>query len=210
MAFLLCKQSINSKSYYQIVSNTHLINGAEKTIKVPSIENKIQGVLIYINRIGNEIQLKSSYQIKNNQKIEIAETIRKYEYQHTFSTTFVFKKIIAKQLYLLHRFDYKTNNISNSNSFQCAIKYTLSDLKLTLGYGITFYKCEFDTRIYSAEQQLPNYLTSVILNGNGTRAFFYLQIKIVKNGTLSLKASKNKVLGKSNLLDYAIQLAIKL
>jgi len=204
------KQSINSKSYYQIVSNTHLINGAEKTIKVPSIENKIQGVLIYINRIGNEIQLKSSYQIKNNQKIEIAETIIKYEYQHTFSTTFVFKKIIAKQLYLLHRFDYKTNNISNSNAFQCAIKYTLSDLKLTLGYGITFYKCEFDTRIYSAEQQLPNYLTSVILNGNGTRAFFYLQSKIVKNGTLSLKASKNKVLGKSNILDYAIQLAIKL
>ena len=204
------KQAINSKSYYQIVSNTHLINGAENTIKVPSIENKIQGVLIYINRIGNEIQLKSSYQIKNNNKIEIAETIRKYEYQQTFSATIVFKKIIAKQLYLLHRFDYKTNSISRSNAFQCALKYTLSDLKLTIGYGITFYNCEFDTRIYSAEQQLPNYLTSVLLNGNGTRAFFYFQSKIRKNCTLSLKASKNKVLGKSNILDYAIQLAIKL
>ena len=204
------KQSINSKSYYQIVSNTHLINGAEKTIKVPSIENKIQGVLIYINRIGNEIQLKSSYQIKNNSKIAIAETIRKYEYQHIFSATLVFKKIIAKQLYLLHRFDYKTNSISHSNAFQCAIKYTLSDLKLSIGYGITFYQCEFDTRIYSAEQQLPNNLSSVLLNGNGTRAFFYLQSKIRRQSTLSLKASKNKVLGKSNLLDYAIQLAIKL
>ena len=204
------KQAINSKSYYQIVSNTHLINGAENTIKVPSIENKIQGVLIYINRIGNEIQLKSSYQIKNNNKIEIAETIRKYEYQQTFSATIVFKKIIAKQLYLLHRFDYKTNSISRSNAFQCALKYTLSDLKLTIGYGITFYNCEFDTRIYSAEQQLPNNLSSVLLNGNGTRAFFYLQSKIRRHSTLSLKASKNKVLGKSNLLDYAIQLAIKL
>ena len=204
------KQAINSKSYYQIVSNTHLINGAEKTIKVPSIENKIQGVLIYINRIGNEIQLKSSYQIKNNNKIEIAETIRKYEYQHIFSATLVFKKIIAKQLYLLHRFDYKTNSISHSNAFQCAIKYTLSDLKLSIGYGITFYQCEFDTRIYSAEQQLPNNLSSVLLNGNGTRAFFFLQSKIRRQSTLSLKASKNKVLGKSNLLDYAIQLAIKL
>ena len=204
------KQAINSKSYYQIVSNTHLINGAEKTIKVPSIENKIQGVLIYINRIGNEIQLKSSLQIKNNSKIAIAETIRKYEYQHIFSATLVFKKIIAKQLYLLQRFDYKTNSISHSNAFQCAIKYTLSDLKLTIGYGITFYNCEFDTRIYSAEQQLPNYLSSVLLNGNGTRAFFYFQSKIRKNCTLSLKASKNKVLGKSNILDYAIQLAIKL
>jgi hypothetical protein len=204
------KQAINSKSYFQIVSNTHLINGAENTIKVPSIENKIQGVLIYINRIGNEIQLKSSYQIKNNNKIEIAETIRKYEYLNTFSATIVFKKIIAKQLYLLHRFDYKTNSITNSNAFQCAIKYTLSDLKLTIGYGITFYKCEFDTRIYSAEQQLPNYLTSVLLNGNGTRAFFYFQSKIRKNCTLSLKSSKNKVLGNNNMLDYAIQVAIKL
>ncbi len=204
------KQAINSKSFYQIVSNTHLINGAEKTIKVPSIENKIQGVLIFINRIGNEIQFKSSLQIKNNSKIAIAETIRKYEYQHIFSTTLVLKKIIAKQLYLLHRFDYKTNSITHSNAFQCALKYTLSDLKLSIGYGITFYNCEFDTRIYSAEQQLPNNLSSVLLNGNGTRAFFYLQSKIRRHSTLSLKASKNKVLGKSNLLDYAIQLAIKL
>lgn len=203
------KKAINSKSFFQIISNSHLIEAAEKTIKSPQLMNKIQGVLIFTARSGNEIQYKSSYQFQNKKITTSVETIELYEYQAMLSNTLVIKNHITKELQLLNRIDFKTNTNSNSAAYQCAIKYALIDLKINFGYGITFYKCDFETRIYSAEQQLPNSLSSVILNGDGIRGYFYLQSKINKHCTLSLKTSKNKVLAEKESNSYAFQLVVK-
>ncbi len=206
------KYLLKKKGYLQLKAITHQYNASHSIINIPSYKQTFQLVYLFHLKQSTEQKVLISYQ-STFVKTEFNETnLDTYQLQKLISSYVSNKQNLSEDIILFTRVDYKfiLNEGFPSYAIQSYLRTKIKTLKSDLIYGISLYNCNYKTRIFSNEKNIPTVMSIQQLIGKGNRAYLIIQKKIWKHTVVNLKASSNKIIYEDPKYEFQFQLNINL